>query len=256
MNPDWHARYERAIEITRRAGELAHQHYLRPLTVEWKGDLSPVTAADRGAEQLLREQLLAAFPNDGFLGEEFGDQPGSSGYRWIIDPIDGTRNFIRQIPVWGTLVGLDYRGELVAGIAYAPALDQMWHALRGNGAYRDGGRIRVSDVAALDQSLMAYTSFSWFLQTGHERTLLNLMAHTDQQRGYGDFYGFMLVAQGSCELMCDQGCHAWDLAALAPIVEEAGGKFTNWEGQLNIDRPDVLASNGRVHDAALAILKG
>src|SRR5207302_4633984 len=134
------------------------------IAVEWKADHSPVTLADQGAEQMLRATLLGKFPRDGFLGEESGDTPGASGFRWIIDPIDGTRSFVRGIPIWATLVGLEYKSELIAGVVEVPTLGHTYHALRGNGAFRDGTRIRVSDVARLDESMLFYSSLSWFIK--------------------------------------------------------------------------------------------
>ena len=122
MNTEWRIRYEAAVEAARRAGQLAYRYFDQGIAVEWKHDASPVTVADREAEQLLRQTLGHAFPDDGFLGEEYGDTPGSSGFRWIIDPIDGTRNFVRGIPIWATLVGLEYKGEQIAGVAEAPGL--------------------------------------------------------------------------------------------------------------------------------------
>ena len=128
MNTEWRIRYEAAVEAARRAGQLAHGYFDQTLQVEWKHDDSPVTVADREAEQLLRQTLGRAFPDDGFLGEEYGDTPGSSGFRWVLDPIDGTRNFVRGIPVWATLVGLEYKGEQIAGVAEAPGLRTTWRA--------------------------------------------------------------------------------------------------------------------------------
>ncbi len=212
--------------------------------------------ADREAEQLLRTTLLGRFPGDGFLGEESGDAPGTSGFRWIVDPVDGTRSFVRGVPLWGTLVGLEYRDEPLAGVAVAPALGNTYRALRGDGAYRDGRRIHVSDIATLPEAHLFYSSISWFVKAGCEAAFLRLAAQTQRQRGYGDFYGFVLVAQGSGEVMFEHGCHVWDLAALQVIVEEAGGRMTSWDNQPDIHRPDVIASNGKVHDAVLAVLHG
>jgi histidinol-phosphatase len=203
----------------------------------------------------LRKKLLEKFPQDGFLGEESGDAPGSSGFRWIIDPVDGTRSFVRGIPLWATLVGLEFKGEQIAGVADVPALRQTYRALRGDGAYRNERRIRVSDVAELGKAQIFYSSLSWFIKAGCRDEFLNLVARTERQRGFGDFYGFVLVAQGSGELMVEHGCHAWDLAATKAIVEEAGGRFTDWQGETDIFRPDVVASNGRLHDKALQLLR-
>ena len=197
-----------------------------------------------------------AFPDDGFLGEEYGDTPGTSGFRWIIDPIDGTRNFVRGIPIWATLVGLEYQGEQIAGVAEAPGLSMTWRALRGDGAYRDERRIRVSDVSDLSTSMLFYSSLSWFMKAGRQDAFLDLTLKTERQRGFGDFYGYVLVAQGAGEVMVEHGVHAWDIAALKPIVEEAGGRFTDWDGGADITQPDVIVSNGKLHDEVLGILAG
>ena len=255
MNPDWKARYEVAIDAVRAAGDLAMTYFDKALDIQWKADESPVTIADQNAEKLLRESFLGRFPNDGFLGEEFGDTPGSSGFRWIIDPIDGTRSFVRGIPLWGTLVGLEYKGELIAGIARIPPLGQTYHALRGNGAYRDDRRIHVSQVSDLAKAHLYYSSISWFVKAGCEKGFLDLYQKCERQRGFGDCYGFLLVAEGAGELMVDHGVHAWDVAALIPIVEEAGGKMTAWNGIADIQRPDYLASNGILHAEALKFLR-
>jgi histidinol-phosphatase len=254
MNADWRARYEIAVEAARAAGQVALRYYGSYLNVEWKADQSPVTVADREAEALLRSTLLGCFPDDGFLGEESGDKPGTSGYRWIVDPVDGTRSYVRDVPLWATLVGLEYGGEQIAGVADVPALGHTYRALRGDGAYRNERRIRVSDVADLAEAHLFYSSVSWFVKAGRENTFLQLAARTQRQRGYGDFYGFVLLAQGSGEIMLEQGCHAWDLSALTTIVEEAGGRFTNWEGRSDIYSPDVVATNGRLHSQVLQLL--
>jgi histidinol-phosphatase len=256
VNPEWSRRYEVAIDACRRAGRVALGYFDAGLAVEWKSDHSPVTVADRETEQSLRRSLLEAFPDDGFLGEEFGDAPGTSGYRWVVDPIDGTRNFVRGIPVWATLVGLEYRGEVVAGVCDVPPLGHTYRALRGDGAWRNDRRIHVSDVADLSQSVVFYSSLSWFIKAGRERQFLELCRRAERLRGFGDFYGHVLVAQGSGEVMVEHGVHSWDVAALLPIVEEAGGRFTDWDGNRTIHRTDVLITNGRLHDEVLGILAG
>jgi histidinol-phosphatase len=256
MNSDWKNRYEVAVDAARKGGELALGYFDTGVTVEWKHDASPVTVADREAELLLRKELLAKFPGDAFLGEESGNQAGTTGYRWIIDPIDGTRNFVRGIPLWGTLVGLEYQGECIAGVAAAPALGLSYRALRGDGAYRGDRRLRVSEIGKLADAQVFYSTVGWFVRAGCQEAFLELSAKTQRQRGFGDFYGFVLVAQGSGEVMVEHGVHAWDVAAIKPIVEEAGGRFSNWDGGVDIHRPDILVTNGKLHEEVLAILPG
>jgi histidinol-phosphatase len=254
MNPAWRTRYDAAMEAAANASRLALGYFDCDVAVQWKQDQSPVTIADREAEQLLRTDLLGAFPEDGFLGEEFGDQPGKSGFRWIVDPIDGTRAFVRSIPIWATLVGLEFQGEAIAGVVAAPALGATWRAMRGDGAYRDQRSIHVSKVAELQQATIFYTNLKWFDRAGKRAAFLRLAERAQNHRGHGDFYGHVLVAQGSGEIMAEHGVHIWDVAALKPIVEEAGGRYSDWEGRPDITRPDVLVSNGLLHETALQVL--
>ena len=262
MNPDCKARYNLAVRAAQDAGRVALGYYPDTQSgdfasqVIWKSDNSPVTVADRSAEKHLRDVLLAAFPDDGFLGEEFGDHPGKSGYRWIVDPIDGTRSFVRGIPHWATLVGLVFDGEAIAGVAVEPVLNMTYRAMKGDGAYRNDQRIHVSAIDRMDEAIMFYSSLSWFVGAGKQDEFLRLVALTQRQRGFGDYYGHLLVAQGSGEFMVEHGVNPWDVAALKPIVEEAGGKFTDWSGVPTINTPDCMASNGLMHDCVLAILQG
>jgi len=255
MNSEWRTRYDLAVESARKAGDLARSYYETTFAVEHKADKSPVTIADREAETLIRTMVAAAFPNDGFLGEEYGKEPGTSGFRWVIDPIDGTKSFVRHIPLWATLIGLEYQGEQVGGVAYIPVFGMTYRALRGDGAFVNERKIRVSNVASLADSLICYSSINWFTRAGREKTFIELAGRTARQRGYGDFYGFVLVAEGAAELMVEHGVNPWDIAATKAIIEEAGGAFTDWDGVATIERPDVLASNGRVHAETLGILK-
>src|SRR5262249_11566228 len=156
------------------------------------------------------------------------------------------RNFVRGIPIWATLVGLEYKGEQIAGVAQVPALGQTFRALRGDGAYCGDRRLRVSEVHVLKEGILFYTSLT-YLQAGRREAFLDLASRVETARGFGDFYGYVLVAQGSGELMVEHGVHAWDVAALKPIVEEAGGRFTNWDGGFDLHRPDVLVSNAKLH---------
>jgi histidinol-phosphatase len=258
MNPEWRSRYETAIEAARMAGRLALRYFEGSFQVEHKGDQSPVTVADREAELLLRQELLGRFPDDGFLGEEGGEKPGGSGYRWVVDPIDGTRSFVRGIPLWGTIVGLEHQGEPIAGVVMMPALNagQVYRALCGDGAYKNDRRIRVSTVDRLDQSVCFFSNLIYFKQAGRREDFLRLVDGVERERGLGDVFGFVLVAEGAGELMVEQGVHEWDVCGLKVLIEEAGGRFTDWDGTPTTKRSDVVASNGRVHDAALRVLRG
>jgi histidinol-phosphatase len=255
MNADWRTRYDLAVTAAQQAGELARTYYESTFQVEHKADNSPVTIADKSAEELIRAAVTVAFPNDGFLGEEFGDQPGTSGFRWIIDPIDGTKSFIRHVPIWATLVGLEYKGEQIAGVAFIPVFGMTYRALRGDGAYLNERRIRVSTVTDLAESSLCYSSMGWFTRAGREKVFHDLYKRTKRQRGHGDFYGFVLVAEGAADIMVEHGVNPWDVAATKAIVEEAGGTFTDWTGKPTIHTPDVLATNGKLHADALAILQ-
>lgn len=255
MNPAWQSRYELAIDAAKKAGDLAMTFYGADVAIQWKADESPVTVADQNAEKLIREMILGHFPGDGFLGEEYGDTTSSSGFRWIIDPIDGTRSFVRGIPLWGTLIGLEYKGELIAGVARMPALGESYHALRGQGAFKEGRPIRVSKIDDIKKAHLYYSSLGWFIEGGATKGFMDLYNVCERQRGFGDCYGFLLVAEGAGEMMIDHGVHAWDVAALIPIVEEAGGKMTTWDNTLDIQRPDFLATNGLLHAEVFARIK-
>jgi len=255
MNADWRNRYDLATEAAHKAGDLARTYYETTFAVEHKADNSPVTIADKSAEELIRAMVTKAFPDDGFLGEEFGDQPGSSGFRWIIDPIDGTKSFIRHVPIWATLIGLEYKGEQIGGIAYIPVFGMTYRALRGGGAFLNERQIRVSNVATLADSLLCYSSIGWFQRAKREKAFMELASRTSRQRGFGDFYGFVLVAEGAADVMLEHGVNAWGVAATKAIVEEAGGRFTDWDDKPTIFRPDVLATNGKVHAETLNILR-
>lgn len=251
MSNDLKSRYDAGIELAQKAAKIAMGYYETALDIEWKHDESPVTIADREAEKFLRNSLKQYFKHDGFLGEEYDDEPGDSGYRWIIDPIDGTRNFVRGIPIWATLLGLEYKGEMLAGITVAPGLHQTYRALRGDGAFRNDIKINVSNINSLSSSQLFYSSISWFVKAGMEKEFLALASATEKQRGFGDFYGFVLVAQGAGEIMIEHGVHAWDVAAIIPLIEEAGGKFSDWKGNKSIYAPDVLVTNGILHQQIL-----
>ena len=233
------------------------------LAVEAKQDESPVTRADKEAEEMLREHIAGEFPDDGILGEEFGAQDGSSEYRWYLDPIDGTRSFVRGIPLFGTMVGLEAGDEAVAGVIVFPAMKEMVFAGKGLGAWwsddlppRDRKKARVSKVSRLSEACFAANSAIGFESIGKADAYRKLSAAVGLTRGYPDCYGHYLVATGRIEIMIDPVVSPWDNAPLKPIMEEAGGRFTDLGGNATIHGGSGISSNGLVHDEAVAIFKG
>ncbi|HYK82788.1 MAG TPA: inositol monophosphatase family protein [Gemmatimonadales bacterium] len=222
------------------------------LRVDTKPDASPVTEADRAIEATLRAAAGARYPNLGILGEEQG-AAGSPELRLIIDPIDGTRNFVRGIPVFATLLAIESAGEVVAGLVSAPALRARWWAARGAGAFRDGRRLAVSGVGALEQALLLHGNLAPG-EGGPPAGIGALLRQVERTRGFGDFYQHMLVAEGAAELAIDPAMHPWDIAALQVVVEEAGGRATAFSGARSIYASSFLSSNGLLHDAALRAL--
>jgi histidinol-phosphatase len=245
---------EAAVEAARAAGQVALKYYRADVDVRLKPDLTPVTAADHEAERVIEEILKRAAPSYGFLGEEFGAR-GPRDPRWIIDPIDGTRNFVRRIPVWATLIGLEEDGEVTVGVIHNPVTGDLYTARRGAGASLNGTPIRVSDVVALDGAFLIHSALDIMRQSSYWEAFLGLVDATDRQRGFGDYYGYGLVAEGKAELYVELDLKPWDLAACKIVVEEAGGRFSDFEGRPSIYTGTALASNGRVHDAALALLR-
>jgi histidinol-phosphatase len=224
------------------------------MDVRSKKDGTPVTQADEGIERALREAIGAAFPDHGVFGEEEGDTSGSAKDRWIIDPIDGTKNFAWGIPVWATLIALESDGEIVCGVCSAPALGERYAAERGGGATRNGEPIRVSDVDDLLDARMGFGSVKEFDRKHWGvpfRTLLERCAH---DRGIGDFYGHMLVAAGALDLMIEPQLNPWDLGPLIVIVEEAGGRLTDLAGNATIYGGSAITTNGRLHEAVRGVL--
>jgi histidinol-phosphatase len=229
------------------------------LVVETKPDLTPVTEADRGVERALRERLAELRPDDAVLGEEFGDHsPAGGARRWIVDPIDGTKNYVRGIPVWATLLALEAEGEMVVGVVSAPALRRRWWASRGQGAFVDDGfsdgprRMRVSGIRELADAQLSFPGLDdWGDQLDR---LVALAASCWRSRGFGDFWSYMLLAEGAVDVVCEPVVELWDLAPLQVIVEQAGGRFTDLRGVPTADGGDAIASNGLLHDSALAIV--
>ncbi len=219
----------------------------RDLVVRTKDDSTPVTEADTAVEEAIRETLARERPDDAVLGEEHGAS-GDAARRWIVDPIDGTRNYSRGVPVWATLVALEEDGELRLGLVSAPALGRRWWAERGTGSYADGDRVHVSAIRTVEDAVLCFAL---------EQPLPALAHRAWHARAYGDFWAHMLVAEGAADGAIDAvGVSLWDLAAVQVIVEEAGGTFTDFGGVRRADGGSAISSNGRLHDALLRAVEG
>ena len=244
-----------ALELADAADDITRARYrAADLVVETKPDLTPVSEADRAAEKALRARIEAECPRDGVVGEEYGETKGSSSRRWILDPIDGTKSFVRGIPAWGTLIALEQDGEMVVGVVSAPALGRRWWASRGGGAFADGDQIRVSRVGALEDALLCFTSLTAFDEHGMGDAFRSLAARCWEARGFGDCWAHVLVAEGSADLAVEPIMNLWDNAALQVIVEEAGGRFTDLDGRPRSDGGNAVTTNGLLHDEVLAVL--
>jgi histidinol-phosphatase len=226
----------------------------RELVVTTKPDLTPVTEADRTVEQALRDRITAARPGHGIVGEEFGAHPGAGGWRWILDPIDGTKNYVRGIPIWATCIALQCDDQVVVGVVSAPALGRRWWAARGEGAFADGQPIRVSAVADLADAQLSYDSVVGWEPHGLGERFLGLARRCWRTRGLGDFWSHVLVAEGAVDVAAEPEVSVWDVAAIQVIVEEAGGRFTDLGGAARPDRGSAVSTNGLLHDEVLAAL--
>jgi histidinol-phosphatase len=242
------------MDAARAAGAIAMRYYRGSFDVTWKADATPVTQADQEAERTIVEILGGAFPDHGFLGEEFGAK-GPQERRWIIDPIDGTRNFVRRIPVWAVLVGLEEAGEVTAGAIYNPVTDEMYAAYRGGGASLNGERIHVSAIAEMAKATFLHAGLGLVRKAGWWPGFERLIDGTLSQRGPGDYLGYALVASGRGEIYAELDLKPWDLAPCKIVVEEAGGRFTDFEGRPTIYTGSALVTNGHLHDEVLALLR-
>lgn len=255
------ARLEFALECAREAGDLTLGYFRsRRFAVDAKDDGSHVTDADRDAETLIRDALERAFPDDAIFGEEHGERAGSSGYRWLIDPIDGTASFVHGVPLYGTLVAVERGGESVAGVIHMPALDETVHAARGHGAWhtmadsREPVPARVSATRTLRESMLVLTAFDYFAQAGREDAFARLARAFARTRGWSDCYAHLLVATGRAEAAVEPSIKPWDVAPMTVILEEAGGRYTDWHGRATAYGPDGASTNGWVHEELLGVL--
>ena len=235
------------------ADTIARSHFRRDLQIDTKPDRTFVTQADTAVERMIRARILDAFPDHGLVGEEYGTEAGDASIRWYIDPIDGTHNFIRGIPLFGTLLAVERDGELQAAVLSAPALDERWWGWRGGGAWaRNRGeaprRITVSGVTALADAQILYGSGRDLAASGRAPGFEGILRDAWRERGFGDFWGYALVAEGAAEAMIEVDLSAWDAAAPYLLVEEAGGRVTDFEGRRAVDTRTIVATNGAMHD--------
>jgi len=250
-----------AIEMCDEADRLAMRWYRRQVPMSRKPDRTFVTEADQAIERLIRERIRAVHPDHGLVGEEYGDEDGSAGVRWYIDPIDGTHNFIRGVPLFGTLLAVEVEGEMQLGVMSAPAMGERWYAARGRGSWavaRDGlrRRLRVSEVDALGDAQLIHGSRREDVASGLMPGFDAVIDSCWRERGFGDFWGYALVAEGAAEAMFETGMHSWDIAAPMIIVEEAGGRASDVTGARDVHASSFVATNGRLHEELLRGLAG
>ncbi|MEO8333357.1 MAG: inositol monophosphatase family protein [bacterium] len=245
-----------AVELAKLAGDIAIKHYRTNLKVEWKADGSPVTMADRAAETAAREWVNTYFPDDGLLGEEFGeDRPGAKR-RWIIDPIDGTKTFVRGTPLWGSLVALCEGEKVLAGAAYFPAIGESIAAAPGAGCWWNGSRCSVSSVDAMSRAMVLITDDRCRERPDFRASYERVAEAAAISRTWGDCFGYLLVATGRAEGMFDSVMSPWDAAALQPIIEEAGGVFTDWDGHVTAFAGSSVATNAALSTTIRELLHG
>jgi histidinol-phosphatase len=260
--PDWREDLALALELCDTADRITTERFrAHDLHVETKPDLTPVSEADHAVESEIRARLARARPGDAILGEEMGasasaDASGDGSRRWIVDPIDGTKSYVRGVPVWATLLALEVDGELVVGAVSAPALGRRWWAARGAGAFADGDAIRVSEVHAVADAQLCFANFRDWEPKGLEAAMLDLARRSWRAVGFGDFWGHMLVAEGAAEAMVEPELALWDVAALRPIVEEAGGRCTDLVGAPAVGPGGCVTTNGLLHTDVLDALAG
>jgi histidinol-phosphatase len=255
--PDANARdLELALELADLADGITTEHFrASDLVVETKPDLTPVTEADQAVERLLRKRIGERRPGHVVVGEEFGTGgDGDGSTRWIIDPIDGTKNYVRGIPVYATLIALEHDGALEVGVVSAPSLGRRWWGRRGGGAFANGTAMRVSRVASLEDAQLGHSGVWSWADHGLLDRFLDLERRCWRGRGFGDFWQHMLVAEGAVDVAAEPEVSLWDVAAVQVIVEEAGGRFTNLAGVPRPDGGSAVSTNGLLHDEVLAVL--
>jgi histidinol phosphatase-like enzyme (inositol monophosphatase family) len=244
-----------AVEFAREAGEVTLRYFGGRVPADDKADGTPVTRADRESEGLLRDRIGARYPDHGILGEEFGEDRPDAPVRWILDPIDGTRSFMRGVPLYGVLIGIEVAGEPVVGVIHFPALGEMVSAGRGLGCRWNGEPCSVSDAESLDEALILTTDIERILSRPQGAGWRLLQQSSDFSRTWGDCYGHALVATGRADAMVDPVLTAWDASPFLTILTEAGGRFTDLTGAPTIHGGSGVSTNGRLHDRILGVLE-
>lgn len=247
---------EFAVETAWQAGRVTLRYFQTGVAPETKEDESPVTIADRESELLVRERVTRYFPGDGLLGEEFGEINPGAERRWIVDPIDGTRSFVHGVPLYGVLLALEDRGEAVIGVLHFPALGETVWAARGEGCWFNGMRARVSATDRIEKALVCASDIDLFDAEGRREAWDRLRHRVEITRTWGDCYGYALVATGRAEAMLDPVLSPWDSAAIKPVIEEAGGVFTDWTGAANHLGGNVIATNAALAEEIRSTLEG
>jgi histidinol phosphatase-like enzyme (inositol monophosphatase family) len=243
------------VGLAREAGEITRQYFRKEFEMRLKGKDNFVTQADLEAEKFLRAEIGARFPEDAILGEEGGATDGGSGRRWIIDPIDGTYSFVHGVPFYGVLLGLEIEGEPSVGVINIPALGELVYAAKGLGCFSNGEPARVSQTASLEDALLLATDFGTCARYGFGAAADELQRRAAARRTWGDCYGYLLVATGRADVMLDPVMNVWDCAALLPVVEEAGGTFTDWRGRRSITSGNAVATNGLLFPEVFEIIE-
>lgn len=243
------------VGAAREAGEITLKYFKRKFETRLKGKDNFVTQADVEAEEFLRREILKRFPGDAIVGEEGGESAGSTGRRWIIDPIDGTYSFVHGVPFYGVLLGCEVDGDPAVGVIHIPALGELVYAARGLGCFWNGEPARVSQTERLEDALLLSTDFGSCARHGFGAACEELQRRAAQRRTWGDCYGYVLVATGRADVMLDPEMNLWDCAALLPVVEEAGGTFTDWQGRRTIHSGNSVATNGALFGTVMEVIE-
>lgn len=248
---------EFATETAYLAGRLTLGYFQSGVRTDFKADDTPITVADRLAEELIRSRIEARYPTHAIIGEEFGlKESHGDNYRWFIDPIDGTKSFMRGVPLYGVLIGLEIDGTVEVGVAYFPALDEMISAASGLGCWWNGRRARVSDQSDMSRAILTSTSAQFFKQYGRQAEWERFLERCYFQTGWGDAYGYLLVATGRVEIMLDPIMNVWDCGPFPPILREAGGYFGDWQGNETIYANEAMATNANLLTETLNVIRG